>query len=193
MEGRDMRKQLVHSFIKVFAVCILLVGYPATSVLAATAAEINAEVATAMTQFRKDVKGANEYLKVAKAVLVIPNVKKVGFVLAAQWGTGALQVGGRTAAYYTMEAGSAGFQAGYQSADYVFIFFTEEAVKKFRQGEGWTVGAEAGLTFVEGIAGASADTLKGQGDVAGFAFAQEGVMAGWSAKGTKFSHVVPDK
>jgi lipid-binding SYLF domain-containing protein len=146
-----------------------------------------------MTQFRKDVKGANEYLKEAKAVLVIPDVKKVGFVIAAQWGTGALQVGGRNVAYYKMDAGSAGFQAGYQSADYVFIFFTQDAVNKFRSSEGWTVGAETGLTIVEASAGAAADTLKGQGDVAGFAFGQEGLMAGWSAKGTKFTRVVPDK
>lgn len=175
------------------AICALLVGYPATAVVAATAAEINATVATAMAQFRKDVKGADGYLKEAKAVLVIPDVKKVGFVVAAQWGTGALQVGGRNVAYYKMEAGSAGFQAGYQSADFVFIFFTQDAVDKFRQSEGWTVGAETGLTFVEAGVGASADTLKGQGDVAGFSFGQEGLMAGWSAKGTKFTRVVPDR
>ena len=186
-------RNLVQSFINVIAACVLLAGYPATAVQAATAAEIDAEVARAETGFRTEIKGAEDYLKEAKAVLVIPNVKKVGFVLAAQWGTGALQVGGSTVDYYKMEAGSAGFQAGYQSADYVFIFFTEDAVKKFRASEGWTVGAEAGLTFVEAGTGVSADTLKGQGDVAGFAFAREGLMAGWSAKGTKFSRTKPDK
>jgi lipid-binding SYLF domain-containing protein len=104
-----------------------------------------------------------------------------------------LQVGGRTVAYYRMDAGSAGFQAGYQNADYVFIFFTDDAVKKFRASEGWTVGAETGLTFVEASVGASADTLKGQGDVAGFAFGKSGLMGGWSAKGTKFSRAELDK
>lgn len=188
-----MRKLTVGSVIGFFGICALLVGYPATAVWAATAAEIDAKVATALTEFRRDVKGANEYLKEAKAVLIVPDVKKVGFVVAAQWGTGALQLGGRTVAYYKMDAGSAGFQAGYQDADYVFIFFTQAAVDKFRQGEGWTVGAETGLTFVEASMGASADTLKGQGDVAGFAFGKSGLMGGWSAKGTKFSHVVPDK
>ena len=188
-----MRKLMLHSFIKLFAVCALLAGYPATAIHAATAPEINAEVATALAGFRKEIKGADDYLKEAKAVLVIPNVKKVGFVVAAQWGTGALQVGGRTIAYYKMDAGSAGFQAGYQSADYVFIFFTQDAINKFRQGDGWTVGAEAGLTFVEASTGASADTLKGQGDVAGFAFGKEGLMGGWSAKGTKFTRIEPDK
>ena len=173
--------------------CVVLVFYPTTAVQAETAAEIDAEVAAALSQFRKDVKGADGYLKQARSVLVIPDVKKVGFVLAAQWGTGALQVGGRSVAYYKMEAGSAGFQAGYQKANFVFVFFTDDAVKKFRESEGWTVGAEAGLTVVEAGTGASADTLKGQGDVAGFAFGQEGLMAGWSAKGNKFTRIEPGK
>jgi lipid-binding SYLF domain-containing protein len=88
-------------------------------------------------------------------VLVIPDVKKVGFIIAGQWGTGALQVGGRTVDYCTMTAGSAGFQAGYQEADFVFVFFTQDAV-------------------------------------AGFAFGREGVMGGWSAKGTRFERVTLD-
>jgi len=188
-----MRNLMKHSVIKFLAACALLAGYPATVVLAETAAEINAKVATALTEFRRDVKGANEYLKEAKGVLIVPDVKKVGFVVVAQWGTGALQVGGRTVDYYKMDAGSAGFQAGYQKADYVFIFFTTDALNKFRQGEGWTVGAEAGRTFDEVGTGVSADTLKSQNAVAGFAFGKEGLMAGWSAKGTKFSRIVPGK
>jgi lipid-binding SYLF domain-containing protein len=158
----------------------------------ATAAEVDAKVASALAQFRKEISGADGYLKEAKAVLVIPDVKKVGFVVAGQWGTGALQVGGKTVDYYKMTAGSAGFQAGYQEADFVFIFFTQDAVDKFRAGQGWTVGGEAGLTLVEVGAGMSADTLKNQNAVAGFAFGREGLMAGWSAKGTKFDRVKPD-
>lgn len=172
---------------------LALMLYPAVPVQAETAGEINAKVATALTKFRKEVPGAGEYLKEAKGVLVIPDVKKVGFVVAAQWGTGALQVGGKPVAYYRMDAGSAGFQAGYQSSDFVFIFFTRSALEKFRSSEGWTVGADTGLTIVETSVGASVDTLKRQGGVAGFAFGKEGLMGGWSGKGTKFSRIVPDK
>lgn len=188
-----MRTSGVNRFIKQIAACALIAASPANTVLAASAPEIDAKVATALAEFRKEVAGANEYLKEAKGVLVIPDVKKIGFVVAAQWGTGALRVGGRNVAYYKMDAGSAGFQAGYQKADFVFIFFTQDAVDKFRQSEGWTVGAEAGLTFVEVGTGVSADTLKNQNAVAGFAFGKEGLMAGWSAKGTKFTRVEPDK
>ena len=171
---------------------VVLAANPVTAVQAASADEIDAKVVTALAQFRKEVKGADGYLQEAKALLVIPDVKKVGFVVAAQWGTGALQVGGRTVAYYKMDAGSAGFQAGYQSANFVFVFFTQGAVETFRQSRGWTVGAETGLTFVEASAGVGVDTLKGQGDVAAFSFGREGLMAGWSAKGTKFTPVTPE-
>jgi len=181
------------AFTRMLVVSFSLVMCPFATVQAATAAEIDAEVATALMQFRKDVANADEYLKEAKGVLVIPNVKKVGFVVAGQWGTGALRIGGSNVDYYTMKAGSAGFQAGYQKANFVFIFFTDDSLNKFRAGEGWTVGAEAGLTLVEVGAGASADTLKSQNAVAGFAFGKEGLMAGWSAKGTKFSRITPDK
>ncbi len=167
--------------------------WPVSPLWADTAAEIDAAVKSALVKFRKDVKGADEYLQSARGVLVIPDVQKVGFVVAAQWGTGALQVGGKTVGYYRMDAGSAGFQAGYQKNSFVFIFFTEEALKKFRESDGWTVGAETGLTIVDVGAGVSADTLKNTDAVAGFAFGKEGLMAGWSAKGTKFTPATPDK
>ncbi|WFM72425.1 YSC84-related protein [Halomonas sp. CKK8] len=176
---------------------IVLAGLMATttSVQAATptAAEIEASVANALRAFRDEVDGADDYLSEAKGVLVIPDVRKVGFLVAAQWGTGALQVEGRTTDYYKMEAGSAGFQAGYQKTNQVFIFFTDDALEKFRSGDGWTVGAEAGLTLVEVGTGISADTLRNQGAVAAFAFGSEGLMGGWSAKGTRFSRIQPGR
>ena len=184
-----MRKSMMYSFMSLLLVSFSLAFSGVAR--AETAAEIDAKVATSLTKFRKDVKGADEYLKEAKGVLVIPDVKKIGFVVAAQWGTGALQVGGKNVAYYKMQAGSAGFQAGYQKADFLFVFFTEDALKKFRDSKGWEVGAEAGLTFVEVGTGVGVDTLKSQNAVAAFAYGKEGLMAGWSAKGTKFTPFKP--
>ena len=74
-----------------------------------------------------------------------------------------------------------------QSPDLDLLYITDRAPQTAAEAE------ETGLTFVEAGVGASADTLKGQGDVAGFSFGQEGLMAGWSAKGTKFTRVEPDK
>lgn len=184
-----MRHSMMYSFIG-----LLLAGFTLAvpvSAQAQGAAEVNAKVTSALSRFRAEVAGANEYLQSARAVLVIPEVRKVGFVVAAQWGKGALLINGQPVEYYKMEAGSAGFQGGYQKADYVFIFFTDHALQKFRSGQGYEIGAESGFTVVDKGAGIGVDTLKSQNAVAAFAVAQEGLMAGWSAKGTKFTRIKP--
>lgn len=155
---------------------------------AGSAAEIDASVDAALKQFKNEVKGANDYLAAAKGVIVMPDVRKVGFVVGAQWGEGALRVGGKTVDYYKMEAGSAGFQGGYQKASFVFLFLTQASLDKFRAGEGYSVGVETGITVMDSSTPAmSADTLKSKSSVVAFGFGKEGVMGGWSAKGTKFT------
>lgn len=153
--------------------------------------EIDAKVNSALRDFRKQVKGADEFLASAKGVLVVPEVKKAGFVVAGQWGKGALWINGKTADYYKMEAGSAGFQVGYQEADFVFLFLTDAALRKFRAGDGWNVGTDAEITVIDKAAELSADTLKSSKPVMAFVFGGKGLMAGWSAKGTKFTRFKP--
>jgi lipid-binding SYLF domain-containing protein len=152
---------------------------------------IDAKVNAALARFRKQVNGAEEYLSAAKGVLIVPDVRKAGFVVAGQWGKGALRVGGRDVAYYKMEGGSAGFQAGYEEGDFVFLFLTEAALQKFRASNGWTIGTDAEVTVIDKAAGLSADTLKTSKPVMAFVIGQKGLMAGWSAKGTKFTPFEP--
>jgi lipid-binding SYLF domain-containing protein len=173
-------------------VALMLASFllPLGAAHAGSAAEIDASVDAALMQFRKEVKGANEYLAAAKGVIVMPDVKKVGFVVGAQWGEGALRVGGKTVDYYKMEAGSAGFQGGYQKASFVFLFLTQAELDKFRAGEGYSVGVETGITVMDSSTPAmSADTLKSKSAVVAFGFGKEGLMGGWSAKGTKFTRL----
>lgn len=175
-----------HAWLTVLVLCCsqALVG----AAQAKSAQEIDASVEAALQAFKKDVKGAEDYLKGAKGVLVMADVKKAGFVVGAQWGEGALKIGAKTVEYYKMQAGSVGFQAGYQDANFVFLFLTEEALNSFRASEGWAAGMEAGITVVDASTPAmSLDTLKAKSSVVAFAFGRQGLMAGWSAKGTKFS------
>lgn len=173
------------------AACMLLLPPLIGRAHAGDAREIDANVDAALARFHKEVKGADEFLAAAKGVLVVPQVKKAGFVVAGQWGKGALRVGGRTVDYYRMEAGSAGFQAGYQEADFVFLFLTDAALEKFRASKGWTAGAELGITVVDKAASVSADTLRNSKPVMAFVFDKEGLMGGWSAEGTKFTRFEP--
>ena len=160
---------------------------------AAKASEIDAGVDAAVAEFRKGVEGADEYLKAAKALLVVPQVQKVGLIVGGQWGEGALRIQGKTVDYYKMEAASVGFQAGYQKANYVFIFLTDDALDKFRASEGWTAGADTGVTLMDKNIGVSVDTLKAKSSVVAFIFGEEGLMGGYSLKGEKFSKFTPEK
>src|SRR5574340_501066 len=116
---------------------------------AKTKGEINAGVNAAMNRFKKQVKGANEYLKVAKGVLVIPNVTKAGFIVGGQYGQGSLKVGGKNVDYYSLAAGSVGWQIGAEKYDLIIIFTTDAALKNFRSGEGWEAGGDAEVTMIE--------------------------------------------
>lgn len=175
-----------HAFLTVLALCFFLL--PVSAAQAKSTQEIDASVEAALQTFKKEVKGAEDYLKGAKGALVMADVKKAGFVVGAQWGEGALKVGTKTVEYYKMQAGSVGLQAGFQDANFVFLFLTQQALDSFRASEGWAAGMEAGITVVDASTPAmSLDTLKSKSSVVAFAFGRQGLMGGWSAKGTKFS------
>jgi len=128
----------------------------------------------------------------AKGVVVMPNITKAGFVVAGQYGQGAPQVGGKTVDYYSLAAGSVGWQIGAEKFDLIIIFTTEEALKKFRSGEGWEAGADAEVTLIAAGVDAPVSTLVSQHPVLGFVIDQKGLMAGVSIKGAKFTKIKPD-
>jgi len=174
-------------------ICFTLVfGVMASVSYAATKGEINASVNAAMNRFKKEVKGANEYLKVAKGVLVIPNITKAGFIVGGQYGQGSLKVGGKTVDYYSLAAGSVGWQIGAQKFDMIIIFTTGEALKQFRSSEGWEAGADAEVTLVDAGVNLPVSTLVSRHPVLGFITDQKGLMAGVSVKGAKFTKIKPD-
>jgi lipid-binding SYLF domain-containing protein len=174
-------------------ICFTLVfGLLATVSYAKTKGEINASVNAAMTRFKKEVKGANEYLKIAKGVLVMPNVTKAGFIVGGQYGQGALKIGGRTVGYYSLAAGSIGWQIGAEKYDMIIIFTTDEALRKFQASKGWEAGADAEVTMIDAGVHAPVGTLVSQHPVLGFVTDQRGLMAGVSVKGAKFTRIHPD-
>lgn len=177
----------IFASLRALAAAAILAVLPLAGAHAKSDGEIDAKVDASLLRFQQDVPGAEDYLKAAKGVLVLPEVKKAGLVVGGQWGDGALRVGNKTVAYYRMDAGSVGFQAGYQEANFIFLFLTKQALDQFRAGKGWTAGADAGITLVDVGTGMSLDTLKGKDAVIGFVFGKEGLMGGWSLKGAKFS------
>lgn len=187
MNNRNVCRVLVLVLCFTFAMSLIAaVSY------AKTKGEINASVNAAMNRFKKQVKGANEYLKIAKGVLVMPNIAKAGFIVGGQYGQGALQVKGKTVDYYSMAAGSVGLQIGAEKYDMIIAFFTEEALKKFQTSKGWEAGADAEVTLIDVGADAPVSTLVSQHPVLGFVIDQKGLMAGVSIKGAKFNKIKPN-
>lgn len=159
---------------------------------AKTKGEIDASVTAAMSRFKKDIKGGTEYMKAAKGALVMPGITKAGYIVGGQYGQGALQINDKTVQYYSLAAGSLGFQIGAERYDMVILFMTDEALNKFRKSEGWEAGVDAEVTLIEVGANLSVETLRSQHPIAGFVFDQKGLMAGVSVKGAKFTPIHPE-
>ena len=170
---------------------VLALAFFTSESFATTKGEVDASVKAALDRFKKEVKGAPEFLKAAKGVLVMPNITKAGFIVGAQYGTGALKVGGKAAGYYSLAGGSLGFQAGAEKYDMVILFMTNEALKKFRDSKGWEAGVDAEVTLINTGAEATVETLRSQSPVVGFVFDQKGLMGGVSIKGAKFTKTNP--
>ena len=67
----------------------------------------------------------------------------------------------------------------------------EAALNKFRKSKGWQVGVDGTVVLVNVGAGGSVDTTKLKEPIVGFVFGQEGLMAGVSLEGLKFTKVNP--
>lgn len=165
---------------------------PFSTASAESAAKIDAAVADAIADLRATKPEANELIAASRGVLVIPDVKKLAFLVGGEWGTGSLLVNGRTAGYFKMQIGSAGVQAGYQESDFVFVFLTQEAVDKFLSEDTFEFGLGGGLTVVEFAPGFDVNTLKAEAEVVGFNIGKEGLALGWSARGARFSRTNPN-
>lgn len=166
---------------------ILLATIPAGVSYAKSPREIDTSVQVCLERFYKQVKGAKEFTKGAKGLLVMPSVVKAGLVVGGEYGEGALQVGGKTAGYYNLVGGSYGFTLGGQSQDILIAFMTDEALKKFQESKGWEVGVDANVAMIKVGAGGDLSTTTVKDPVVGFAFDTKGLMADLSLKGAKFT------
>ncbi|MDY0186420.1 MAG: YSC84-related protein [Syntrophus sp. (in: bacteria)] len=171
-----------------FVVCMaVIIGILPVSSYAATANEIDASVNASLDRFVKEVKGAQEFLDAAKGVLIMPGVIQGGLVIGAEYGEGALRIGGKTVAYYNVVSGSFGYQIGAQKKDIILVFMDDAVLEKFRNSENWRAGVDAKITVVNVGADESLNTMKFQQPVVGFVFDQKGLMAGATIEGSKFS------
>jgi lipid-binding SYLF domain-containing protein len=185
--GIKMKRNLLFLAGVLFLGFSLVVG--SSMALAKSAQEIDVSVDVALEQFKKDVKGGEEFLKSAKGVLVLPDVVKAGFVVGGTYGEGALRIDGKTVDYYNTAAASWGFLAGAQSVRVIIVFMQEDALKKFRESKGWEAGVDGSVTLVNVGAAGAIDTTNIKDPIVGFVFGNKGLMADLSLTGTKYTKI----
>ncbi len=120
-------------------------------------------------------------------MLVFPSVLKAGFGLGAEYGEGALRVGGETVEYYSTAAASIGLQIGAQAKTVILVFLDQQALEQFRGSSGWEAGVDGSVAIAEWGAGDSIDTTNVQDPIVGFVFNNKGLMYNLTLEGSKFT------
>lgn len=178
-----------------FALLVALTAWP-TAGPTAQRADIDRDVAVALSKLYESTPEAKEVGEKAKAVLVFPSILKAGLIVGGQGGNGALVKGGVTVGYYNSAAASYGLQVGVQTFGYAMFLMTEEALAYLDKSGGWEVGVGPSVVVVDKESAAafgknlSTSTLKD--DIYAFVFSQKGLMAGLGLQGSKITRINPE-
>lgn len=168
------------------AACAVTAAGPAA---AASAREIDADVDAAIRKLYDSVPGAKDLAALAKGMLIMPDVIKGGLIIGGSYGEGALRVGGATDGYYSVAAASVGYQIGVQSTSHALFFMTDEAMERFRASQGWELGADAEFTVPGDGISLNLDSTSVRTPVIAVIFAQDGLLAGASLEGAKYTRI----
>lgn len=172
----------------IFLVSFMVTAFP-VPLRADTAREIDVSVDVALENFTRNVRGSEEFLKISKGILVLPKVYKAGFWVGGEYGEGALRIDGKTTDYYSMAAGSFGFQFGAQVKTIILIFIDQAALDSFRKSEGWKVGIDGSVAVVDVGVGETIDSTTFQQPIVAFIVDPRGLMINLSLEGAKFTKV----
>jgi lipid-binding SYLF domain-containing protein len=157
---------------------------------AASKEEIDARVHEATETLYKSSAAAKELAGRARGVLVFPRVIKGGMGIGGEYGEGSLLVGGRPAAYYNIASASIGLQLGLQEESVAILFMTDEALKRFRDSDGWKAGVDGSVAIATLGVGGELDTETIRKPIVGFVFSNKGLMYNLTVEGSKISRLV---
>jgi lipid-binding SYLF domain-containing protein len=157
--------------------------------LAASKVQVDAGVAATLSQF-ESLNSSNKTLAGKSAgLLVFPSVTKGGVGVAAEHGVGVLQIDGATVGYYSVSAGSVGLTVGVAKHSEIIMFMTKQALDKFQATNGWSIGADAGITMVSASANGTYDSKIENKPILAFQFSDKGLLGDLSIEGEKVSQI----
>jgi len=128
----------------------------------------------------------------ARAVILIPGVKKIGFIAGIKHGKGIIVARGKDnkwlpPSFVTLSGGSIGFQIGGKSSDIVILLMSDKALQKFT-GNKIKIGVDFGVVAgpVGKEIGLSQEDLY---KIEAFSYIKEkGIFAGATIAGSLLSH-----
>ena len=183
-----MRYLYVITIVLVLAIAAATVVSP-NPATAATAAEINRDVKSALEKLYAKSSSAKTLGEKAKGILVFPGIVKGGFMVGGQFGEGALLKGGKAAAYYNTVSASYGLQIGVQKYGYALFFMSDSAMSWLDKSDGWEIGTGPSIVVMDTGAASSATTTSLQSEIYAFFFDQKGLMGGLGLQGTKITKI----
>lgn len=151
---------------------------------------INRRVARSVDEMRNTIPFTNRLLDEAAGVLVMPAVAKAGLGWGGAYGEGSLLIGEAPVDYYSVVAASFGLQIGVQTFSSALFFMSSDRLRKFRERNGWTVGADLEYTLLEDGENAALDSNTIKDTVYGVVFGQKGLHVGATLEGSKYSRVI---
>jgi lipid-binding SYLF domain-containing protein len=177
------------------AIAVIMVGFNAvtpTVSLASSASVINRDAKASLDKLYKHTPGAKALGDKAVGVLVFPSIVKGGFIIAGQFGDGALRKNGKSVAYYRSLAASYGFQAGVQAYGYVLFFMDNASLQYLDNTAGFELGTGPSLVVLDSGFGKNFSTTTLQKGIYAFIFDQKGLMGGIGIQGTKITRINPN-
>jgi lipid-binding SYLF domain-containing protein len=156
---------------------------------AAKRREIDSGADETLTRLYANAKGSKELAGRAQGILIFPRVLSGGLVVGGEYGDGVLRSGGRAPSYYRLVGGSFGWQIGAQSQAVVLMFLTQEALERFRNSNGWTIGADATVSIARVGASGDIDSNTVRQAIVGFALTNVGLYAGIKLDGSKITRL----
>ena len=157
--------------------------------LAASKAEIDASVSTALNSWHAINPSHGELEAKAAGMLVFPRVTKGGVGVAGEYGEGVLIVNHQTVGYESLSSASVGLTVGMAKHSEIILFMTQGALDKFTNSKGWSIGAETGVALVKVGTGGAYDTETLKKPILGFVFGEKGLIADISLDGSKINSI----
>lgn len=158
--------------------------------VASTRSEIDARVNSALAELYQTIPGSEALANQSKGMLVMPRINEAGFIYGANYGEGALLIGDAKVDYYSLAGASLGLQAGAQRYKHVLFFMTPDALADFRVADGWELGVDAEYAIPKNSGAITITTGIFNKPVYALIYGQEGLIAGASIEGNKYSRIV---